>query len=213
LAYIGPTIPVAYRFTTMGIKSFTDLGFYPGAIDRDYLTYDHSLVSLFRIVTTSHPEYMSLMARYYMPVAAVLMTVYFFAFIWKMPRLNQLLVIVLAIVLLPPKSYDYTLQMLYIPWSWLALVAVSAAKRGQKIAGLMPVMICLALICSPEVFIEFGGFHSFGQFKALCLLVLLWMSAKYRFLDDQCSPHEPSDKALKARGDGRGLRLPEGIAS
>ena len=77
LAYIGPTIPVAYRFTAMGIKSFTDLGFYPGAVDRDYLTYDHPLVSLIRIATTSHPEYMSLMARYYMPVAALLMTVYF----------------------------------------------------------------------------------------------------------------------------------------
>jgi len=185
LSYIGPTLPIAYHNVANGMQSFIDLGFYPGAIDRNYLTFDHSLVSLFRILTTAHPEYMVTMSRYYMPIAATLMTVFFFAVILKMPRLNQLLVIVLAIVLLPPKSYDYTLQMLYIPWAWLALLGVSAAARGAKVPGLMPVMVCMALVCSPEFFIRFQHHNSYGQFKTLCLLVMLWLAARYSFSDEQ----------------------------
>jgi Glycosyltransferase family 87 len=184
LAYIGPTIPIAYRNVANGIKSFTDLGFYPGAIDRNYLTFDHSLVSLFRILTTAHPEYMSIMSQYYMPVAGLVMTVLFFARAWKLPRLNQLFFIIVAIVLLPPKSYDYTLQMLYIPWAWLTILCVTAARRGERIQGAMPVMICLAFICSPEFFIKFGGYYSYGQFKTLCLLVLLYFLGRYRFAEN-----------------------------
>jgi hypothetical protein len=183
LAYIGPTIPVAYHSVADGVESFTDLAFYPGNVDRDYLTLEHSVVSLIRICTSDHPRLMLLLFHYYIPVAGGLMAVLFFTRVWQMPRLNQLLVVTLAAVMLPPKSYDYTLELLYIPWAWLALLAVSAAARGSRIRGIMPAMLCLALILSPECFITFRGVYSFGQFKAIILLVLLWVAVHYRFED------------------------------
>jgi len=183
LAYIGPTILTAYHNVAKGVQSFTDLGFYPGEIDRDYLTLEHSVVSLIRICTSSHPKLMLAIFHHYMPVAALLTTIFFFTRIWKMPRLNQLFFIILAAVMLPPKSYDYTLQMLYIPWAWLALLCVDAAARRTKIPGMTQVMICLALVLSPEFFLRIGGYFSFGQFKTVILLALLWLIARYRFDD------------------------------
>jgi hypothetical protein len=74
--------------------------------------------------------------------------------------------------------------MLYIPWAWLALLGVAAAARRRRVPGLMPAMVCLALICSPEFFIKFHGYYSFGQFKTIVLLGLLWVAVRYRFEDE-----------------------------
>jgi hypothetical protein len=195
LAYIGPTVPIAYHNVANGMKSFTDLGFAPGMIDRNFLTFDHSLVSLIRLCTWHHPRLMVFLFRWYTPVAAVCMTVLFFGHVWKMPRLNQLFFIILAAVILPPKSYDYTLQMLYIPWAWLSLLAVNAAARSQRLPGLMPIMISVALLCSPEFFVRLHA-AAYGQFKAVVLLVLLWLVTHYRFEDDLFPRYARRSQAL-----------------
>src|SRR6187402_12884 len=185
LAYIGPTVPIALHNTVEGMKSFTELGFYPGAVDRNFLTFDHSLVSLIRVLTISHPECMLSLSHVYMPTLSIVMTIVFFTKVWKMPRLNQVWFILLAAVLLPPKSYDYTLTMLYIPMVWLSLLCVSAAVRGQKIPGALPVMIAMAFVLSPEVFIKFGGDWASGQFKTIVLLVLLGLTLRYPFSEEE----------------------------
>jgi Glycosyltransferase family 87 len=185
LAYIGPSIPAAYGKISGGVKLLTDLGFYPKDIDRDYLTFDHSLVSLIRICTINHLEAMKVIFHYYLPVAGALMAIFFVALIWKMPRANQVLVVVLASVLLPPKSYDYTLEMIYIPWAWLALLSVQAAASGRTIKGMMPVMICFALVCSPELFFKFQGYYSYGQLKTVVLLAMLGLAGRYPFDDGE----------------------------
>jgi hypothetical protein len=193
LAYIGPNIPVAYGHIAAGIKSFADYAFAPANVDRGYLAYEHSLLSLFRIVTTGHPEYMVQMASSYLPIAAALMAVLFLGKVRTQPRLNQILVIVIAVVLLPPKSYDYTLQMLYIPWACLALLSVSAQVQGRRVAGLKAAMILLALLCSPEFFIKYRGVYSFGQFKAVCLILLLCIALRYDFADGPLIEVEPGE--------------------
>jgi hypothetical protein len=187
LSYVGPSIPAAYKKISGGIKLLTDLGFNPNDVDRNYLTLEHSIVSLIRVCTINHLETMRVIFHYYLPVAGALMSIFFVALIWKMPRANQVLVIILATVLLPPKSYDYTLEMMYIPWAWLVLLCVSAAAGGRTIKGMMPVMICFALVCAPELFFKFQGFYSYGQLKTVVMLVMLGLAARYRFDDEQSS--------------------------
>lgn len=183
LAYIGPTIPIAFRHIRGGVKLLTELAFYPGLLDRNYLAVEHSMVSLLRILTTAHPEYMTTLSRFYLPAAGLLMLIYYFAFIWKLPRTNQLLALSIAIVLLPPKSYDYTLVMLYVPWACLVFLSLGAARRGLKVKGLTVAMVLMALIVSPELYIKFQGYYSAGQFKTLCLLALLFVAARFPFPD------------------------------
>ena len=181
LAYIGPTIPIAYQRISAAVQAFSGSCF-DVTVDREFLAVDHSLVSLIRTLY-SDPAFLLGLHRVYMPIAAILMTGFFFAFIWKMPALNQLLVICVATVLLPPRSYDYTLQMLYIPWGRMTMLAVSAAAAGRRIDGLALVMVSLAVICSPEIFIKYQGYWAFGQFKTLFLLALLGLAAKYPLVD------------------------------
>ena len=63
----------------------------------------------------------------------------------------------------------------------------SAAAGGRTIKGMMPVMICFALVCAPELFFKFQGFYSYGQLKTVVMLVMLGLAARYRFDDEQSS--------------------------
>jgi len=184
LAYIGPTVPIAFHRVSIAVAGFSGAAFTTGPVDPDFFPMDHSLLSLIRILTGAHPEFMPLLHRYYIPVAGALMTAFFFVFLWKKPWLNQLLVIVVAFVLLPPRSFEYTLESLYIPWGCLAMMAVSAKARGVRIPGLRAAMICLAIVCSPTMFASYHGNLAFGQFKAIFLLALIALAARYPFEND-----------------------------
>jgi hypothetical protein len=52
---------------------------------------------------------------------------------------------------------------------------------------MMPVMICFALVCAPDLFFKFQGFYSYGQLKTVVMLVMLGLAARYRFDDEQSS--------------------------
>lgn len=182
LAFIGPSIPVAYQHVSAGIHEFSSLGLSLYGIPPSAIPFDHSLPGLLHLALKGHfPTILAFILRYYMPAVALVTTVVFFTRIWNMPRVNQVLFIVLAAVFLSPISFDYTLEMLYIPWAWLALIGVSAATQNRKIDGLTPVMICFALVCSPELFIKHNGLYVYGQFKAIVIVALFYLTACYPF--------------------------------
>jgi len=185
LAFIGPSIPVAYQHVSAGIHSYSALGLsLNGVMPSGGNMFDHSLPGLLHFALRSHfPKILQYVLKYYMAALAVITTVVFFTRVQKMPRANQVLFIVLATVFIPPISFDYTLQMLYIPWAWLAMIGVSAATRNREIDGLAPVMICLALVCAPELFIKHHGIYVYGEFKAIVIIALFYLTSRYRFFE------------------------------
>lgn len=143
--------------------------------------YDHSVFGIFKVLFVSHQASYAVLLHRYLLTVAVIMTALFFWRIVRLPRPNQVLAIIVATVMLPPTSFDYTLQSLYIPWALLALLCVAARSRSERIPGMMPTMICFGLLLGPETFLQWHGVIFAGQLKALVLIALTAISLLYPF--------------------------------
>jgi hypothetical protein len=110
------------------------------------------------------------------------MLLLFFGPLWKLPRVNQLLAVSVAAVLLPPTSFDYTLMLLVPVWAWIALLTADS-PRGAKPSGqsthraLLVTMAMFALLFAPETFATWHGTFFAGQLKMFGLLALLAIAA------------------------------------
>ena len=112
-----------------------------------------------------------------MPVMAFAGIIVYFDVIRKLPVVNQVICLIVATILLPPVSYDYTLLHLYVPWALLLLVAVESRRR--HVAGLTAAMVCCAILFAPVTELIVHGQSYGGQVKA-CALVGLGLIALVR---------------------------------
>ena len=175
IAYIGPTFALALQHISSGIRTFNDTGLSVAGLTRDSRPFDHSLDGLLHLMLRLSPAAIGLVVRWYIPVVAVLYLALFVK-IRSMPRANLVLFLSLGAVTLPSISFDYTLEMLYIPCAWIALEGITDVVSGVTPQWLMPVMVCFALVFSPELFLSVHGLLFYGQFKAVVLLLLLGFS-------------------------------------
>lgn len=188
LLYLGPTLKGAAWYTLRGIHYFVQ------SFSSHYtlwgLRVDHSAFILVKLLSATHPQSLPAYLPLYELFIGVIALVCFFARTWKMPRPNQVLMLTAAMVVLPATSFDYTLQSLYIPWAWLALLIVSAHRAGKRVPGAMPAMLCFAVLLAPEMFLEFGGRSLAGPLKALTLIALIGISMIYSFPEEDRNPGE-----------------------
>ncbi len=179
MQYIGPSVPAVWAHLAPGLASFKQLGFYPGYFSRDYLCFDHALVGLIRVLTSDNAWLMTFLSKVWVPALAVCGTLAYALHVRFQPVLNQLLFFVLAMVLLPPKSYDYTLLVLYVAWFPLLLLAIRSSASGVRVPGLKAILSIMAVPFSATVFFQVGGVYFFGQVTCVALLTLLVLSWKY----------------------------------
>lgn len=179
MEYIGPSVAAVWAQLAPGLASFKQLGFYPGYFGRDYLCFDHALVGLIRVLTSDNARLLTFLAKVWVPAFAVFGMLEFFLHVRRQPVLNQLLFLVLAMVLLPPKSYDYTLLVLYLPWFPLVLLAIRSRARGVRIPGLNAILWVMAVPLSATVFLQVHGVYFFGQVTCVALLAMVVLSWKY----------------------------------
>ncbi len=128
LRFLEPDVLLAWHGVVDGVGAWTRD--YAGIFDPVYLAYDHSAFELLKaLVPGQHPAYDLLMGRY-LAVAAGVTLVLFFGRVIRLPRINQVLFVTVASVLLPPASFDYTLVNLYVPFAWLVLLTPDERNRG-----------------------------------------------------------------------------------
>jgi hypothetical protein len=196
LASMGLTTLVALRFMEPNISYAADR--VANGVRRwpmDYAMhispiYDHSLFQVIKIALAwLHPNNLRLL-HFYLPVAAVASTLIFFFRILKLPIVNQLLFLTALSVMLPPASFDYTLQSIYIPFAWLVLIVVQ--QRRDPARWPSTIMVLFAIICAPFTFIQHGGASYGGFIKGLALIVLLTFSAMVPMDSLHNSAHTPS---------------------
>jgi hypothetical protein len=134
--------------------------------------FDHSLFGVLKLMCAGHAQWLMPLALMYAAVGAVGMLVLFFGRTWKMPRANQMLLVSIGAVLLPPSSFDYTLVLLVPIFVWVMLLsAEDACERGR-----CWVVVLFAMLFAPETFATWSGVFFAGQLKMVGLLVLLAMA-------------------------------------
>lgn len=203
LLFLSRHLRLSARFTQDGIRFF--LHNFSARFLEDVNGYDHSLWALLKYPIRSHPGFTERALSAYTPLAGLLALVFYFTVVWKASRFNQLLAICIFIVILPSTSFDYTLQALYIPFAWLCIAAVRARRVGHNLRGATAYFVCFALLFGPLVFIRGQLFNYGGQVKALVLLALLYLLARFPLADldrlsdaDRVTPLEPSLPRLPA---------------
>jgi hypothetical protein len=173
LFYIGPNLRSAYAGISESLSHFLNLY----ALQFDYwIGFDHSLFALLKL--NIHNVALMPLLHGYMVTLAVVMLMLYFVRIRKLPVANQLMILTVASIVLPPTSWDYTLLQLYAPFVILVFVAIDTQ---EKIAGLAPSLVMLALLFTPTNFFFYSGHGASGQIKCLLLLGLMTIALVYPF--------------------------------
>ena len=183
LWYIGPTAYFAWKHIGLGVSGF--IQDHGARINWTTEGYNHSLFHLIKVNALHHQDQLAALIPRYMIAIGLVMTAVFFLRVIRMPTANQVMVLVISMIFLPATSYDYTLQVLFIPWAWLALIAVSDAIRERKRPGMLAAMVLFTLILGPELFLTTRGYIHSGTLKAVCLALLLIIAIAYRFDDPE----------------------------
>jgi hypothetical protein len=100
-----------------------------------------------------------------------------FAVFYKMPILNQLTALAVAITIVPPVAADYTLLHLYLPFGALVVFLtreVATGKVAFSYHSMLALAVIYALLFSPLTFLMLYA----GDAKLLLLLALLVVAAR-----------------------------------
>jgi hypothetical protein len=143
--------------------------------------FDHSIFGLTKQVIFHHVNANTLASvlATYSAVSLVAFVVLYFGWIRRLLMINQVLCLCLATLLLPPTSFDYTLMSLYAPWTLLVLLAVR--RRDTETPGLVPAMICFAILFTPETEFIRHQISLGGQIKAITMIALFIVALRYPF--------------------------------
>ena len=181
LRFLNKHLRLAAQFTNDGINYFVH------NVSARYLAdvagYDHSLWAILKLPLHAQPARIEHLLHAYTPLAGLAALIFYFTVLWKAPRFNQLLAICILMVILPPTSFDYTLQALYIPFAWLCIITVRAHRLGHTLPGANAYFIAFALVFGPLVFIRTRIFTFDGQAKAFILLAFLYVLARFPIPD------------------------------
>lgn len=175
LRYINPNIMFALRGTLEGMRRWTE----------DYATrglnpqFDHSFFELIKVAAFRSNLSEGEILKIYMPVAAAAMLGVFFWKMIKMPLSNQVLFLSAAAVCLPPASFDYTLQNMYVPFGWLVLMALDS--RGIRSRWLCVVFCLYSVVLAPMTFLVIHGFGFSGLANGVALAGLMAISVAIPF--------------------------------
>ncbi|MDP9040072.1 MAG: DUF2029 domain-containing protein [Acidobacteriota bacterium] len=154
------------------------------------LRYDHSLFALLKSFALSlhghlrasaghpSPHTVGRALSIYLPCMALAGILLYVTSIRRLPLINQVLCFSVAIVLLPPVSYDYTLLHLYAVL--VLLIFVSHEPQPTSTRALNTAFAALALLLSPPpgLFVFHHQAIS-GPIKCLALITLFVVALRY----------------------------------
>jgi len=171
LRFLEPDILLAWHGVIAGVQAWTQD--YAGTVNLRYVPFDHSAFALLKVVTPGQQTFSPAFMGRYMAVAGAVMLALFFGRVIRLPRLNQVLFVTVASVLLPPTSFDYTLVNLYVPFAWLVLIILMESRRGIDMRPYTLMMVLFGLLLGPETFATWGDFGGAALVKSVCLILLL----------------------------------------
>jgi len=175
LFYIGPDFHTAIKGIAGSLPAFLSL--YTLRID-NLIGFDHSIFALLKLALLPFKFSMQGMLNIYLITLATTMLTVYVVRIRKLPVANQLLILSICSVLLPPTSFDYSLLQLYAPFIAIVFVVIDSSKR---LPAMSAAMVLLALMFTPTNFLYSAGDGRSGQIKCVLLIALLVVSLMRRF--------------------------------
>jgi hypothetical protein len=173
---LGPSIRGANRQIEHGIKLFQQI--YVNSLDRTRLFCDHSLFTLFKLPLielgrADDPRLVHAASSIYLAAVAIVGLALFFLVIRKLPLLNQVLILILCAVSLPPVSFDYTLVHLAVPFALLSLYALDEWHAGEVSSKALNASMGLFGVLFADL--NLFGFHGelIGPIRAVAIIALL----------------------------------------
>jgi hypothetical protein len=176
--YIGPSYHVAVTGIATGLEAFR--ANYALTIHWEEIGFDHALFAIIKLGVQR--DYRPWLQGYLLIASGVGLAFYWFR-IRNLPRANQIVCLVVASVILPPVSYEYTLVHLYLPWAALVFLSIEAWKAGLKLAGLRYAIILLALITTIDSYFFWHGVRIGGQLKCFFLIALFCIGLLFPWPD------------------------------
>ncbi len=173
LAYLGPTIAVA------GKGSLGNVFGYQGLRADDWtvreLVSNHSWFMGLKILGKAVGVSSAALTKPYYLCGAILFAAVYFGRVRKMPVTNQIMVVSLFMVLLPPVSYFHTLANLYAAWFLLAFLAVRAAQANVRIPGLHAAILLFLPLFSSFSLYSYPPLRIYGGVVQCCVLTVLFV--------------------------------------
>ena len=194
--FVGPTIRIAALGTLHGISGFVSS--YAMKTRGDELRFDHSYLAFFKApLAIRHlhvnPD-VSALSRTYLFLFGISAVVLYLVRVRKLPRLNQFILLSIAMVSLPPVSYDYTLLHLYPAFALLTFLALDGRQRGTTPAVLTRLFWCFTLLLASENFVYFSGLRLNGPIKAVAMFVATVTLLRYPLPDPIAAPADEEQR-------------------
>lgn len=197
LWYAGPTIAIAFHGFLNGVLHFKNAN---GERSRTVeIPFDHSLFSPIKVAGLSGHVLPTHWAQTYYLVAGFLFVGLFLFAVRKKPLLNRLMFLSVAMVALPPVSYEYTLVHLYLPIVLLlAYVLHRSVQTDERLVSADLVALGAALLLTfPFGILGNGTFVLAGQIKVLALLMLAGVAALHAWHFEVALPGLPATGAFR----------------
>ena len=172
---LGPSIPEAFRWNGIQLQAF---GKYFAASNWA-LGYDHSFFALVKIFTLSHHPDLTPYVRVYTISVAAVGLLLFVSVLWRIPTLNQVVVLSVLSVTMPPVSYDYTLLTLYAALAMICMLAIKAEQSKHRVKSLYTQLVLFAIVLTPESFFIVDGARYAGQLRTVCLFASVLLALAY----------------------------------
>jgi hypothetical protein len=182
--YLGPSMSVALKRSLSNVLGYQNIRTSEWSVHE--FAANHSAFVLVRFVASVIGR--PVVTNFYYLCGGLIFIALFFGKVRKMPALNQLLVTITFMVLLPPISYFYTLVHLYAPFLMLMFLAIRAERAELRIPGLrgtillfVPIFAAFTIFTYPRALL-FGGL-----IQSVMLMVLLLRAAQFPFSTEQAT--------------------------
>jgi hypothetical protein len=182
--WLGPTFKIAAIETRRGTQMFLDL-YAKGYIAVDA---DHSFFAFFKAISHHcHPQFDAAL-NYYIALAGAGSALLYWFRIRKLPVVNQIVILFILSIALPPVSFDYTLLHLYTCWAIFTLYVLDRYVEGETVPMAGWAMFWFAFAMAPHSYVILFGHPHGAQVRVLGLVALLYLFLKHSFPNPKESP-------------------------
>ena len=172
--YVGPTLREAALGSLHGVTGF--VSGYAGTARRSELNVDHSLLGALKELLSLHILHLGQdwprLSLVYQAVIAIAAPLFFFLKVRRLPALNRLCLLLIAIVLLPPVSYDYTLIHVYLVFGIVLVAYLHAQQQHRPLPRARAWFTSFAVLFTSQTWIQLRGMRVNGLLKCAALLLL-----------------------------------------